>query len=158
MSSKKASTPSPVSPRCLRPYRGTTPLAVTRGPPPSRQGGGLRQYDVATWGGIGFRSDRASQSASWNTPCTRCTSPAGGFSPARKRIIPYSIQTLKRLKPALFRHDLMALLELHYQHRIKPLIAHRFPVADARRAQELLAKGGFVGKIVLLRDAPSAAA
>jgi NADPH:quinone reductase len=59
---------------------------------------------------------------------------------------------------SLFRHDLMALLELHYQHRIKPLIAHRFPLADARRAQELLAKGGFVGKIVLLRDAPSAAA
>jgi NADPH2:quinone reductase len=84
---------------------------------------------------------------------------AGGWLfPGRKRIIPYSIQTLKRLKPALFRHDLMALLELHYQHRIKPLIAHRFPLADARRAQELLAKGGFVGKIVLLRDAPSAAA
>jgi hypothetical protein len=59
---------------------------------------------------------------------------------------------------SLFRHDLMALPELHYQHRIKPFIAHRFPLADARRAQELLAKGGVVGKIVLLRDAPSAAA
>jgi NADPH:quinone reductase len=109
--------------------------------------------------GEGLGSDRKGVAIGFmEYPCTRCTSPAGGFSPARKRIIPYSIQTLKRLKPALFRHDLMALLELHYQHRIKPLIAHRFPLADARRAQELLAKGGVVGKIVLLRDAPSAAA
>src|SRR6185312_1255326 len=32
--------------------------------------------------------------------------------PGRKRVVPYSIQTLKRLKPALFRQDLIALFEL----------------------------------------------
>ncbi len=84
---------------------------------------------------------------------------AGGWLlPGRKRIVPYSIQTLKRLKPALFRQDLLALLELLQQQRIKPLIAHRFPLADARRAQELLAKGGVIGKIVLVRDARPATA
>jgi NADPH2:quinone reductase len=79
---------------------------------------------------------------------------AGGWLlPGRKRIVPYSIQTLKRLKPALFRQDLIVLLGLLQQKKIKPLIARRFPLAEARRAQELLAKGGVVGKIVLVRDA-----
>jgi hypothetical protein len=49
--------------------------------------------------------------------------------PGRKRVVPYSIQTLKRLKPALFRQDLIALFELLQQQKIKPLIAQRFPLA-----------------------------
>src|SRR5436309_1856648 len=81
---------------------------------------------------------------------------AGGWLlPGRKRIVPYSIQTLKRLKPALFRQDLIALFELLQQKKIKPLIARRFPLAEARQAQELLGKGGVTGKIVLVRDASS---
>jgi NADPH2:quinone reductase len=78
---------------------------------------------------------------------------AGGWLlPGRKRVIPYSIQTLKRLKPALFRQDLIALLDLLQKQRITPLVAHRFPLAEARRAQELLGKGGVVGKIVLVHN------
>jgi len=69
--------------------------------------------------------------------------------PSRRRIIPYSIQTLKRLRPALFRQDLTTLLDLLKQRKINPLIAHRFPLAEAREAQELLEKGGVIGKIVL---------
>ncbi len=81
---------------------------------------------------------------------------AGGWLlPGRKRVVPYSIQTLKRLKPALFRQDLIALFELLQQKKIKPLIARRFPLAEARQAQELLGKGGVTGKIVLVRDASS---
>jgi NADPH:quinone reductase-like Zn-dependent oxidoreductase len=76
---------------------------------------------------------------------------AGGWLlPGRKRIVPYSIQTLKRLKPALFRRDLIALLGLLQQQKIQPLVAQRFPLIEARRAQELLEKGGVVGKIVLV--------
>jgi NADPH:quinone reductase-like Zn-dependent oxidoreductase len=75
--------------------------------------------------------------------------------PGRKRVVPYSIQTLKRLRPALFRQDLMALLDLLQQQKIKPLIAQRFPLAQARQAQELLGKGGVTGKIVLLPNEPS---
>jgi NADPH2:quinone reductase len=78
---------------------------------------------------------------------------AGGWLlPGRKRIVPYSIQTLKRLKPGLFRQDLIALLDLLRQKKIKPLIAGRFPLAEARRAQERLGKGGVVGKIVLVSN------
>jgi NADPH2:quinone reductase len=81
---------------------------------------------------------------------------AGGWLlPGRKRVVPYSIQTLKRLKPAQFREDLIALLELLRQQKIKPLVARQFPLAEARRAQELLAKGGVTGKIVLVRNGSS---
>jgi NADPH2:quinone reductase len=70
--------------------------------------------------------------------------------PGRKRMVPYSIQTLKRLRPAWFRQDLIALLDLLQQQKIKPLIAQRFPLAEARRAHELLGNGGVTGKIVLV--------
>ena len=68
---------------------------------------------------------------------------------------PYSIQTLKRLKPEWFRQDLIALFELLQQRKIKPIVAQRFPLSDARCAHELLGKGGVIGKIVLV---PSVAA
>jgi NADPH2:quinone reductase len=75
---------------------------------------------------------------------------AGGWLlPGRKRVVPYSIQTLKRLKPEWFRQDLMALFDLLQQQKIKPLIARRFPLVEARHAHELLGKGGVIGKIVL---------
>ncbi len=81
---------------------------------------------------------------------------AGGWLlPGRKRVVPYSIQWLKRLKPALFRQDLIALFGLLQQQKIKPLIAQRFPLAEARQAHELLGKGGVTGKIVLVRNGSS---
>jgi NADPH:quinone reductase-like Zn-dependent oxidoreductase len=72
--------------------------------------------------------------------------------PGRKRVVPYSIQWLKRLRPALFRQDLTALLDLLKERRIRPLIAQRFPLAEAARAHELLGKGGVTGKVVLVRN------
>ncbi len=81
---------------------------------------------------------------------------AGGWLlPGRKRVVPYSIQWLKRVKPALFRQDLVALFHLLQQQKIKPLIAKRFPFAEARQAHELLGTGGVTGKIVLVRDGSS---
>jgi NADPH2:quinone reductase len=81
---------------------------------------------------------------------------AGGWLlPGRKRVVPYSIQTLKRLKHAWFRQDLIALLDLLQQHKIRPLIAQRFPLAEARRAHELLGKGGVTGKLVLVSTGSS---
>jgi NADPH:quinone reductase-like Zn-dependent oxidoreductase len=78
---------------------------------------------------------------------------AGGWLlPGRKRVAPYSIQWLKRLRPALFRQDLIALFDLLQQHKIKPLIVRRFPITEARQAHELLGKTGVTGKIVLGRD------
>ncbi len=75
---------------------------------------------------------------------------ASWLLPGRRRVVPYSIQTLKRLKPAMFRQDLTALLDLLQQKKIKPLIAQRLPLTEARRAHELLGQGGVTGKIVLV--------
>jgi len=75
-----------------------------------------------------------------------------GFCRAGNGGGPYGIQWLKRLKPALFRQDLIALFDLLHQQKIKPMIAPRFPLAEARQAQELLGQGGVTGKIVLVRN------
>jgi NADPH2:quinone reductase len=72
------------------------------------------------------------------------------FKPGRKSMVPYSIQWLMRFKPAWFRHDLLTLLDLLQHGKIKPLIAHRLPLQEARRAHEMLGEGGVLGKIVLL--------
>jgi NADPH:quinone reductase len=80
---------------------------------------------------------------------------SGWLLPGRKRVVPYSIQTLMRLRPAWFRQDLIALLDLLQQQKIKPLIARQLPLAEARQAQELLGKGGVIGKIVLVCNGSS---
>jgi len=79
----------------------------------------------------------------------------GWLLPGRKQVVPYSIQWLKRLRPALFRQDLIALFDLLQQQQIKPLIAQRLPLSGARQAHELLGKGGVTGKIVLVRNGSS---
>jgi NADPH2:quinone reductase len=78
--------------------------------------------------------------------------------PGRKRVVPYSIQTLKRLRPAWFGEDLTTLLELLREQKIKPIIARRLPLSEAKHAHELLGQGGVIGKIVLLPDASSVSA
>jgi NADPH:quinone reductase-like Zn-dependent oxidoreductase len=72
------------------------------------------------------------------------------FKPGKKSMVPYSIQWLMRLKPAWFRQDLLTLLGLLKEGKIKPLIAERLPLEQARRAHEMLGEGGVLGKIVLL--------
>jgi NADPH:quinone reductase len=77
---------------------------------------------------------------------------AGWLLPGRRRVVPYSIQWLKRGRPAWFRQDLIVLLDLLQQHKIKPLVAQQFPLAAARQAHELLGKGGVIGKLVLVNN------
>jgi NADPH2:quinone reductase len=52
---------------------------------------------------------------------------------------------------------LTALFELLQQQKIKPIVAQRFPLSEARQAQELLGKGGVIGKIVLVPNGSSCA-
>jgi NADPH2:quinone reductase len=76
---------------------------------------------------------------------------AGGWLlPGRRRVVPYSIQWLKRLRPRFFRQDLTTLFGLLQQQKIHPLVAQRFPLREARRAHELLGEGGVTGKVVLV--------
>jgi NADPH2:quinone reductase len=50
---------------------------------------------------------------------------------------------------------LIALFDLLQQRKIKPLMARRFPLAEARQAHELLGQGGVMGKIVLVSNGSS---
>lgn len=72
------------------------------------------------------------------------------FKPGRKSMVPYSVQWMMRLNPAWFRQDLLTLLDLLKQGKIKPIVAQRLPLEEARRAHEMLGEGGVLGKIVLL--------
>jgi NADPH2:quinone reductase len=119
-----------------------------------RRGGRVVGYGLATsLRGEGLTSSRPGRRQRYRGTAIFGLYIAGGWLlPGQKRVVPYSIQTLKRLRPALFRQDLIALFELLQQQKIKPLIAQRFPLAEARHAQELLGKGGVTGKIVLVRS------
>jgi NADPH2:quinone reductase len=72
------------------------------------------------------------------------------FLPGRKSMVPYSIQWMMRLKPKWFHGDLLTLFGLLQQKKVKPLIAQRLPLSQARYAHELLGGGGVIGKIVLI--------
>jgi NADPH2:quinone reductase len=70
-----------------------------------------------------------------------------------RKFILYSIQTLKRLKPMWFQEDLILLLNLLMQGKVKPIVAARMPLSEAAQAHELLANGSLKGgKIVLICD------
>lgn len=70
--------------------------------------------------------------------------------PDRRKVIPYSIQTLKRRKPDWFREDLQTLFNLLKHEKIKPIIAARMPLNQGIQAHELLGTGSVTGKIVLI--------
>ena len=48
-----------------------------------------------------------------------------------------------------YRQTLAELLDLGAEGKLKPVIAERIPLSDARRAHELLERGGYSGKVVL---------
>jgi len=117
-----------------------------------RRGGRVIGYGLATsLRGKGLTSSRPGRRQRFRGAAAFGLYIAGGWLlPGHKRVTPYSIQTLKRLKPGQFREDLITLFDLLRQQKIRPLIAQRFPLSEARRAQEMLEAGGVVGKIVLL--------
>ena len=61
----------------------------------------------------------------------------------------YSIGPLRHKHADWFSGDLSELFDLLAQNKIKPIIAARMPLAEARRAHELIEKAEVQGKIVL---------
>jgi len=117
-----------------------------------RTGGRVVGYGLrSSMRGEGMSSGRPGRRQRFRGTPTFALLIAGGWLlPGRKRVVPYSIQTLKRLKPELFREDLVTLFGLLRQKKVRPIIARRFPLREARQAQELLGGGGVIGKIVLI--------
>ena len=54
---------------------------------------------------------------------------------------------------AWYRKTLTELLDLLAAGKIKPVVAERIPLAEAARAHELLERGGYAGKVVLVTSA-----
>jgi NADPH:quinone reductase-like Zn-dependent oxidoreductase len=54
---------------------------------------------------------------------------------------------------AWYRETLTELLDLLAAGKIKPVVAERIPLAEAARAHELLERGGYAGKVVLVPSA-----
>jgi NADPH2:quinone reductase len=52
-----------------------------------------------------------------------------------------------------YRQTLTELLELLAAGKIKPIIAERIPLSEAARAHELLERGGYAGRVVLITEA-----
>ncbi|MFH1183686.1 MAG: medium chain dehydrogenase/reductase family protein [Chloroflexota bacterium] len=68
----------------------------------------------------------------------------------------YSIRPLRKKHPDWFSEDLTRLFDLLAQNKIKPVIAARMPLAEARRAHELIERAEVQGKIVLtLAETPA---
>jgi NADPH:quinone reductase-like Zn-dependent oxidoreductase len=70
--------------------------------------------------------------------------------PDGKRAFWYNVKSLRDTNPDWFREDLTRLFDLLSQRQIQPVIAGRFPLREATRAQEMLEKSQFSGKVVLL--------
>jgi len=70
----------------------------------------------------------------------------------------YGISLRYRKDPKPFHEDLPKIFALLAQRKIEPVISATLPLADARKALELLATGTVAGKIVLVCDGASARA
>ncbi|MBY0388985.1 MAG: zinc-binding dehydrogenase [Mycobacterium pseudokansasii] len=62
----------------------------------------------------------------------------------------YRIAKLRDRHPDWFRDDLLELIRLLREGGIHPVVAQRIPLADARRAHELLETAAAQGKLVLI--------
>jgi NADPH:quinone reductase len=82
-------------------------------------------------------------------PATATVSLWGLLSPGR-RAIGYRIQKLRLDRQDWFREDFLVLLELLRADKIHPVVAERLPLAEARRAHEMLERTAAKGKLVLV--------
>jgi NADPH:quinone reductase len=72
-----------------------------------------------------------------------------GIFPGRQQVLLYRIAKLRQWHPDWFCQDLLALADLLATGAIAPLIAATVPLVEARRAHEMLGRGGMTGTIVL---------
>ena len=73
-----------------------------------------------------------------------------GLLSPRRRVLAYRIQKLRIHHQDWFREDFGVLLELLRRGEIHPVVAERLPLAEARRAHELLERSAATGKLVLV--------
>lgn len=75
---------------------------------------------------------------------------AAGLVSPHKRVGMYRIAKLRDQHPDWFRQDFQQLIRLLRDGAINPVVAERIPLAEVRRAHELLSLSAAQGKIVLI--------
>jgi NADPH:quinone reductase-like Zn-dependent oxidoreductase len=70
--------------------------------------------------------------------------------PSGKSVQSYGISALYRMDKRPFMDDLHVLFNLLEEGKIKPIIAKKFPILEAAKANEMLENGQIIGNIVLL--------
>jgi NADPH2:quinone reductase len=73
-----------------------------------------------------------------------------GLLSPRRRVLSYRIQKLRIRHQDWFREDFRALLGQLRRGEIHPVVAERLPLAEARRAHELLERSAATGRLVLV--------
>jgi NADPH:quinone reductase len=73
-----------------------------------------------------------------------------GLLAPRRRVLAYRVQKLRIRHQDWFQEDFGALLELLRADKIHPTVAERLPLAEARRAHEMLDRTAAMGKLVLV--------
>jgi NADPH:quinone reductase-like Zn-dependent oxidoreductase len=63
------------------------------------------------------------------------------------------IASFEQMHPGWYRETLTELLNWLADGQIKPVVAERYPLAEAARAHEMLERGGYAGKVVLVAGA-----
>jgi NADPH2:quinone reductase len=74
----------------------------------------------------------------------------GGLVSPTRHVMTYRIAKLRDRHPDWFGDDLLELIRLQREGSIHPVVAQRIPLADARRAHELLETTAAKGKVVLV--------
>jgi NADPH2:quinone reductase len=70
--------------------------------------------------------------------------------PNGKKALLFNVAPYNQKNPSYFAEDLPVLLSYLAEGRLKPLIAAEFPLAEARRAQEMILQAQAVGKVVMV--------
>ncbi|MGW8378172.1 zinc-binding dehydrogenase [Streptomyces sp. ODS28] len=75
---------------------------------------------------------------------------AAGLLAPRRKVLGYRVVQMRDRHPEWFREDLRELIRLLREGTVRPVIAERMPLTDARRAHEMLESTAARGKLVLL--------
>lgn len=75
---------------------------------------------------------------------------AAGMLDPHRRVLGYRIAALRDRHPFWFEVDLTQLITLYRAGTVKPIIAARIPLCDARQAHEMLEQSSGPGQIVLI--------
>ncbi len=106
-----------------------------------RKGGRLVWFGMAATKGTGMRV----------IPTTLIMQGLLAITPRDKKVpLMPDLGTFSKENPEWYRQTLRELLDLLAAGKIKPLVAERIPLLEAASAHELLERGGYAGKFVLV--------